>query len=383
VAQGMADPNSGIGSLPRARLVNDIRLIARKVIWADGTDEVTWDIQSLLLLTDQFLATNPRDRIFALLGLCKDTRHSEKWPEELDSDYDKSLSELFTGVTRFCIRQRKTLDIFTIITDTPTVQDKGFPSWVPRYGRDMKNWSRKGTYTIHGNVDHTFISAEVHDASRGIGIMVDHTTRAGILRLCGMRLGSPILFGTTVWSPEPLSFERMKSKRFRQEITGALEACRENLPHLSAAELHRTFFMVTTTGRTCEGMDAEDEPLINFKAYMGIEEEPSLVDLRSQTFDSNLSLEPIPERYAWVTAQIFKQRLFTIGSGLLGLGPDNMLRSDIVVILFGGKELYALRPLDNGQWLFVGVCYVYGLMKGEALKGDGANAENHEWFELV
>jgi hypothetical protein len=378
----MAEPNSGIGSLPRARLAYDMCAIDRRVIWADGTDDITWDNQSLLLVTHRFLATNPRDRIFALLGMCKETRHPEKWPEELDPDYGKSPSELFTGVTKFCTRQTKNLAILTMVNETSTVQDKGFPSWVPRYGSGMKiKWTTY--YEIYEDRDFRFMVDDSHDASRGIEVMVDHTTRPEVLRLCGMRLGSPMLFGTTVWSPEPLSFERMKSKRFRQEITGALEACRENLPHLSAAELHGTFFIVTTTGRTCEGMDAEDEPLINFKACMGIEEEPSLVDLRSQTFDSNLSLEPIPERYAWVTAQIFKQRLFTIGSGLLGLGPDNMLGSDIVVILLGGKELYALRPLDNGQWLFVGVCYVYGLMKGEALKGDGANAENHEWFELV
>jgi hypothetical protein len=389
VVQEMPKRDSGIGSIRRAYLANDMCIIARRVIWADRTDEITWDIQSLLLLTNRFLATNPRDQIFALLGLCKDTRHPEKWPEELDPDYDKPLSELFTDVTRFCIRQTKTLGIFAIVTDTSTVQDKSFPSWVPRYGSDMKRTARVASCTIHKDVDHRFIVEDSEDASRGIELMVDHTTRPGVLRLCGMRLGSPILFGLPVWSAKALSTKKRKSTWFRQEITGALEACRENLPYLSTAKLHRTFFMVTTFGRTLEGTDAEDEPLMHFKAYMGMEEESSLVDLETQmesthsTCDSNLSREPDDERYAQVTGLILKKRLFKMGSGLLGLGPYDMLGSDIVVILFGGKELYALRPLDNGQWLFVGICYVYGLMKGEALEGDGANAENHEWFELV
>jgi hypothetical protein len=73
VAQRMAEPNSRIGSLPRARLAYDMCAIDRRVIWADGTDDITWDNQSLLLVTHRFLATNPRDRIFALLGMCKET----------------------------------------------------------------------------------------------------------------------------------------------------------------------------------------------------------------------------------------------------------------------------------------------------------------------
>jgi hypothetical protein len=385
----MAHRDSRVGSVPRAYLANDMCIIGRRVIWADRTDDITWDIQSLLILTRLFLATNPRDRIYALLGLCKETRHLEKWPKELDPDYNRSLSELFTSVTKFCIRQTKTLDIFSIVYGTSTVQDKGFPSWVPRYDIDMEKRAETGSYRVHEHVDHRSIAYNSHNASRGIELMVDHTTRPGVLRLSGMRLGSPVLFGSTVWSAKYLSIKGTESKWFRQEVTGALEACRENLPRLSTAELHRAFFMVTTKGKTLEWTDAEDEPLMHFKAYMGIEEEPSLADLETQmesthcTFDSNLSLEPDAERYARITASIFERRFFKIGSGLLGLGPDDMLGSDIVVILFGGKVPCVLRPLDNGQWLFVGECYVYGLMKGEALKGDRANAKNHEWFELV
>jgi hypothetical protein len=390
VAQAMAWRFMEVSYLPRAYHIGCIHAIGQRVVWGNGTDDITWDIQSLLLLTDYFLATNPRDRIFALLGLCKDTRHPEKWPVELNPEYDKPLSEVFTCVTKLCIRQTKTLNIFSIVDNTSAVRDKGFPSWVPRYDSPMKNRTGITPFNIIDNVHHRSIVERLNDASRGMKLLMDHTTQPGILRLRGMRLGSPILFCSTVWSREALSLENKTSKQFRQEIIGTLEACREHLSRRSTAELLREFFMVTTAGTTSEWEDAADEPLIHFKAYMGIhQEEASLSDTNDQmksthsTFGSHILAKPDADRYLWTTQCISGRRLFTIPSGLLGLGPDDMLASDVVIILFGGKVPYVLRPLDNGQWLFVGICYIYGLMKGEALQGDGSNEDKHEWFDLV
>jgi hypothetical protein len=75
VAQGMKELPAELGHIARAQFANNIRIIGQKVVWRDGTSDITWDIQTLLILTERFLATNPRDRIFALLGLRKD-RHT-------------------------------------------------------------------------------------------------------------------------------------------------------------------------------------------------------------------------------------------------------------------------------------------------------------------
>jgi hypothetical protein len=74
------------------------------------------------------------------------------------------------------------------------------------------------------------------------------------------------------------------------------------------------------------------------------------------------------------------RRLFLTLNGFVGLGPDTMREGDLVCILAGGDLPFVLRPLKKGlgsetaelstisdRYLFVGECYVEGLMKGEAI----------------
>jgi hypothetical protein len=47
----------------------------------------------------------------------------------------------------------------------------------------------------------------------------------------------------------------------------------------------------------------------------------------------------------------------------MGMGHPTIQFRDIVAILFGHPALLILRPKDNHH-LFVGECFVYGLMDG-------------------
>ncbi|KAF5003607.1 hypothetical protein FDECE_9862 [Fusarium decemcellulare] len=58
------------------------------------------------------------------------------------------------------------------------------------------------------------------------------------------------------------------------------------------------------------------------------------------------------------------RRGFVTKNRWMGLGPRVAQPGDIVAILFGGKVPYILRPVDD-HYLFVGECYVHGIMQGE------------------
>lgn len=46
-----------------------------------------------------------------------------------------------------------------------------------------------------------------------------------------------------------------------------------------------------------------------------------------------------------------------------------MNSTDTVAILYGGKMPYILRPIkEDGSYLFVGECYVRGMMRGEMME---------------
>jgi len=54
---------------------------------------------------------------------------------------------------------------------------------------------------------------------------------------------------------------------------------------------------------------------------------------------------------------------FVLSDGHIGMGPLMMKETDIIVILSGGRVPYALRPLQE-CFMFLGECYVFGLMHG-------------------
>ncbi|KAF2745793.1 hypothetical protein M011DRAFT_121018 [Sporormia fimetaria CBS 119925] len=53
--------------------------------------------------------------------------------------------------------------------------------------------------------------------------------------------------------------------------------------------------------------------------------------------------------------------------GSIASGPTFTREGDIVAILYGYDWPAILRPVDDGSWQFVGPCYVYGIMRGEAV----------------
>lgn len=68
------------------------------------------------------------------------------------------------------------------------------------------------------------------------------------------------------------------------------------------------------------------------------------------------------------------RRLFRTESGLLGLGPECMQKDDQLVVLYEADIPCILRPTGNDEKAyhnFVGSCYVYRIMEGEAFQRYG------------
>ncbi len=78
---------------------------------------------------------------------------------------------------------------------------------------------------------------------------------------------------------------------------------------------------------------------------------------------------PIPGRRVGFAPIHMDRRLFLGSSGCLGLAPLATRKGDYVCLFLGGEVLYVIRPVLNGHFTFVGECFVYGLMHGEAMEG--------------
>jgi hypothetical protein len=89
----------------------------------------------LLFATQRFKSTDPRDKVYALLGLIRDDR-------DLDAigipDYDISPGALFTKVAKWLICRQQDLSLFEELHyfDSPPGEDLSLPSWVPDFRLD-------------------------------------------------------------------------------------------------------------------------------------------------------------------------------------------------------------------------------------------------------
>lgn len=79
----------------------------------------------LLMKTRGCSSTDPRDKVFALLGIVADVSS-----EELPVDYTKSPREVFTELMKLLIRSHTTLDILAAVEPRGQMES-GLPSWVP------------------------------------------------------------------------------------------------------------------------------------------------------------------------------------------------------------------------------------------------------------
>ncbi|KAK3346001.1 heterokaryon incompatibility protein-domain-containing protein [Lasiosphaeria hispida] len=63
---------------------------------------------------------------------------------------------------------------------------------------------------------------------------------------------------------------------------------------------------------------------------------------------------------------VLRRNWFISEDGFMGLVPELARAGDVIVHLFGGRPLYVLRQKEEGgRWGFLGEAYVFGLMDGE------------------
>ncbi|KAJ3548806.1 hypothetical protein NM208_g819 [Fusarium decemcellulare] len=91
----------------------------------------------------------------------------------------------------------------------------------------------------------------------------------------------------------------------------------------------------------------------------------SLLDSLRAKFLASQGISTVMSELSHTTLHSLSHRRgFVTKNGWMGLGPRVAQPGDIVAILFGGKVPYILRPVDD-HYLFVGECYVHGIMQGE------------------
>lgn len=117
---------------PGLELNNIITLIPKPISKAPES------LLYMLWITQHRKATDPRDRVFALLGLPTDLCSHEL---SFEADYHQSTIEVYRDLARFSILNLQSLDVLSYVCHADSFLTSDSPSWCPRWDRNA-SWGR-------------------------------------------------------------------------------------------------------------------------------------------------------------------------------------------------------------------------------------------------
>jgi hypothetical protein len=106
---------------------------------------------------------------------------------------------------------------------------------------------------------------------------------------------------------------------------------------------------------------------------------PEIVDIAKKAESQG----HVEEDWSRLGQGAYKGRVFArTRKGYFLVGPPVVEAGDVICVLLGGKLPFCLRPV-GAHHMLVGECYVYGLMKGEAIEMVERNELTAKVFDLV
>ncbi|KAF2825465.1 hypothetical protein CC86DRAFT_295367 [Ophiobolus disseminans] len=328
--------------------------------------------QMLLLPTSDWYrhwnATDPRDRVYGILGLVP----PESGVEALKLDYDEPASQVYADVALSEIRLYSHLKFFTYVIH-PGVYDKfhSGASWVPDWSPDLNK--ERPMY------EQERMSSLSASKKRGVRETSEDHISATRLRLRGSS------YHAVVATHEPITREYLPGQDSFGDLSGLLKSLSDwgGIPALVLGANNpgdwRTLAMTLTAG----WMNDITHPLDPEIFYPRIGEmlqdllhssgERATAQFADRTFASHLSR-------AFLCCR--DRRIFRLENSTCGLGPQYMRPGDIVAVLFGGFWPVVLRPVGD-QYLFMGIAYVHELMYVKLVDEVEAGEREEQEFCLV
>ena len=361
--------NLEILSLTKLDVLNDLR----RSVQTHGGDS----LRRLLMMSRTSAATDPRDRIYALLGLLSNEALDSSACSTISVDYRKSCSEVYVdAVTHIfsCGEGPYFLSgVFLsggpaiapqILTLPTSKMQEDLPSWVPNFSRQESHkmaqpegWNFHPPTTMH-------VSGAGQSAKNG-KVLGDGRT----LQVEGLivdAVSDVVEFGPSIEAVKQnlsrfeilASAARMRPCSFPSRIQSHVLKFRESEP------LWRTLVSNKHQKSGYEPAPASYEAM-----YSDLLANDITTSTRQQVHEA-LGSSKLSEYEQILRSCAGKKSFFTTINGFVGTCVPATQPGDIIVILFGSPSPFVLRPLPVRQgeqhmyWL-IGASYVGGIMDGE------------------
>lgn len=308
--------------------------------------EAGWScsFHDLIVFSRNFDFSDPRDRIYGLLGLHATDRGWGNSTPFIEPDYGATVLECYQRVAEKMLLGRHNpskqvessakhdLKVLSGVQHTHDIA-ANWPSWVP-------DWSQKRR--ISAVRPHNFLPFHCRKSA--------HVSK----QLCASR---------TCICIDGFTIDVIGQLRRRVSLTASgedglsVKNHRDFLREL--ASLHSTRCLAYTFGEIGIFGYRETRPdwTERYRAFMQMVHEDQ--KLGNDSAKVTLPLDKNAMSF-WEAMRLHtkEQTVFTTTSGRLGLGPNVLREGDVVVYLFSATTPYILRPMDK-LWRLVGSCYIY------------------------
>ncbi|KZM25251.1 uncharacterized protein EKO05_0007412 [Ascochyta rabiei] len=300
----------------------------------------------LLDIARSFEVTDPRDKIYGLLGFS--TTDNGFSAGDITPDYTLSTSEVYTQVTRSFIEKDQNLDILALALYVaprwrqPEDYIDNLPSWAPNFNSKttafpISNMNSKHQYSAGFARPMCLLPSPTHNTLRLKGVQLDtiRTTGPGT-EFQHLHMIKPYFRLLLKWS--------IDAGVFRDKIAATLTAGRNRDGRLlspAQKEMYRTHLM----------------QLLEYN------------NTDVSAFPAGLVADGAHEAQEALWRFVTYRTPFITGKGAFGLGPREAKEGDAVVVLWGGQCPFVVSAAgDDGQWVLQGECFVQEWMHGEAVQ---------------
>jgi len=289
-------------------------------------------IGELLHLTHFLKATDPRDRVYALIALARKEDHV------LLPDYSISMTQMLRGMVRHLIEVDKNLAVLSGNRRLRNDPAEDWTSWVP----DPEQY-------INAKRDDWRPEATPFKACTSITPAITFSDDLRLLTVRGMIIGR---ISTVIGPVDVDTFPGLASKDLAQsammQCLGQLEQFASSLSKSRRETFWRTLVMDSEERE--HGQRKYPAPKKIGVWFDTMLDSPSGVAEASMRFYSQVG----------ITQRCF----YTTSSGEMGLGPFDTRPGDLVTMLYGGQFFYILREVGE-HYILVGDSYLHGAMFGE------------------
>jgi hypothetical protein len=344
--------------------------------------------------TNYLESTDPRDRIYGLLGLAADRDELKEYG--IQPDYTQTCREVYISVTAAILRQGH-LAVLSL-NQFPKAQI-GLPSWVPDWSTPLNSslqvtltdrMTLQPEYTVSGS----FIQEKPHfnifgsTASVSVsGFFFDEVYETGATWAEFWPLEDPDFSPLGRLLPAMrLLAEFLRLSFLRGKLYDTIKEHIRAASRTAAAEIgfadyqtferfgNRRYPLAVLLLTMCFQNVPDDRKILDFNL-------PELLLselIQSDGLQLATDMAAIKKYAGEIESSARGRKPFITAKGNLGLGPDQVELGDVIAVLIGCQTPFVLRKKENGKYEIVGEAYVDKIMDGEAAE----ECESVESIEL-